>query len=88
MEQAPRQHLSDIEPGHDRLAGPSIVSEEETQAGLLQHMLIDSKALRWQGINERNFGGKGRIKEVPVSQAFAFSNDTNNLRIGGEVNTE
>src|SRR5712691_4924053 len=52
VEQAPRQHLPNREPGHDRLASSRIVGEEEAQAGLLEHMLIDSDALMRQGIDE------------------------------------
>src|SRR5215510_3193856 len=48
VEQAPSQHLPDVEPGHDRLASAGIVGEEEAQTGLLEHMLIDSNALMRQ----------------------------------------
>ena len=81
----PRQHLPYVEAGHDCLAGAGVIGQEEAQPGLGEHVVVDSNVLMRNGIDTRNFGGKGGVEEVPVSQAFTFGNDANHLGISGEV---
>ena len=47
-----RQHLADVQAGHDRLPGAGVVGEQEPQRILLQHPLVDREALMQQRINE------------------------------------
>ena len=51
VEPLSRHHLADIEAGHDRLAGTSVVGEQEAERILLQHPLVDREPLMQQWID-------------------------------------
>ena len=44
-DESPGQHLADVEPRHDGLAGPGVVGQQEAQGRLPQHVLVHSDAL-------------------------------------------
>ena len=51
LEQPAREHLADVEAGHDRLARAGVVGEQEPQAGLLQHVVVDGDPLVRQRVD-------------------------------------
>ena len=84
-DQAAGEHLAEIEAGHDRLARAGVVGQQETQAGLGKHVLVDRQALVGQRIDARDLGGKGRVGEEAVGQAMGLGDRAHHLRVGGEV---
>ena len=57
------------QPGHDGLAGAGVVGQQEAQAGLAQHAVVDGLQLVGQGINAGHADGELRV--VGVGQADA-----------------
>ena len=79
------QHLPDIEPGHDGLAGAGVVREQETQRLLRQHPLIDRNALVRKRVNPGGLARKGGVELVPVGQPIRFRHQQNGGGVPGEV---
>jgi hypothetical protein len=73
-DQAARQHLADIESGHNRFAGPSVIRQQEAQTRLRQHMLVHGNALVRQWIDQRGFGCKSGVELVAEGQPVTFRN--------------
>ena len=51
-DETPGQHLSNIETGHDGLASPSVVGQQEAEGRLFEHALIDGNALVRERIDQ------------------------------------
>ena len=82
---AARQHLADVEAGHDRLAGPGVVCQQEAQGLLGDHPLVDRDALVGQGGYARDLRGEGRIELVSVRQAHGFRHRRYGIGVAREV---
>ena len=55
---APELELLDEQPGHDRLAGPGVVGQEEADAGELQQVVVD----RFELMRQRIDAGDGQAE--------------------------
>ena len=67
---ATREHLANVEPGHDGLARPRLVGQEKAEARLRQHVVVDGDPLVGQRIDQRDFGRKGGIEEMAEGQSL------------------
>ena len=79
------QHLPDVEAGHDGLARARVVGQQEAQARLHEHVVVDGDALVRQRVDKRDFGGKGRVGEVSIGEPLPLHDGTHDLRVGGKI---
>ncbi len=68
-QEAPGEHLADVEPGHDGLAGPGLIAQEKAEAGLGQHVVVDRDPLVGQRVDHRDFGREGGVEKMGVCRA-------------------
>ena len=83
-DQAAGEHLADVEPRHDRLARARLVRQQEAQAGLGQHVVVDGDPLVGQRVDQRDLGGERRVEEVPVGEPLPLGDDADDLGVGCE----
>ena len=62
-------HLPDVKPGHYGFARSSIVSKEEPERILRQHLLVDGNPLMWERNNARELQPKRLVEYVAVLYA-------------------
>ena len=68
----PELEFLDQQPGHDRLAGPGVVGQEEPDAGELQQVVVDRFELVRQGIDARDGQAEVGIKLVGDAQRISL----------------
>ena len=68
-QEASGEHLADVEPGHDGLARPRLISQEKAEAGLGQHVVVDRDPLVGQRVDHRDFGREGGVEQMGVGRA-------------------
>ena len=88
LDEAPRAHdqatlqvpsghqLLDQQAGHDRLARPRIIGEQETQRLPLEHLVVDGRDLVGQRIHQRSVDGEERIEQVGELDAVGLGHET------------
>ena len=59
----PHDELADVEAGHDRLAGPGVVGEDEPQRLAGQHRLVNGRDLVRQRVDVRGMDGHHRVEQ-------------------------
>ena len=62
-------HLLDEQARHDRLAGARVVGEQETQAGLREHLLVDGLDLVRQCADSGQTNGELTVVSIRKSDA-------------------
>ena len=80
-----REHLAHVEAGHDGLAGPGVVGQQEAQRVLPEHALVDRDALVGEGVDARRLAGEGGVELMPVGEPQGFRDGGKRGRISGEV---
>ena len=80
-----RQHLAQVQAGHDRLARPGVVGEQEPEGGKAEHPLVDGDPLVRQRIDPRHFGGERRIGEVTAGEPGRLRDRRDDVGIGREI---
>jgi hypothetical protein len=83
--QPARQHLSNVQAGHDRFASSRIVGEQESQPGKFQHVVVNCDPLVREGVDAGNLGRKGRVGEVPEGKPFTFNQCGYNFGVGRKI---
>ena len=81
----PRQHLAHDEAGHDRLAGPRVVGEQEAQRVLREHALVDRDALVRQRVDAGGLAGERRVALMTVGQMQGLGDGQDGIGAAGEV---
>ena len=61
-----REHLADVQPGHDGLAGAGVIGQEESKPRLRQHVVVDGDALMGQRVDAGDFRREGGVEDVAV----------------------
>ena len=84
-DQSAGEHLPHIEPGHDRLAGPGIIGQQESERRLPKHVLVHGQPLMGQWVDQRCFACERRIEEMPIGETMGFCKSPNSVRVGREV---
>ena len=79
------QHLAHVETGHDGLAGPGIVGEEETKRLLGEHVLVHRDPLVGERMYPGDLAREGRVELVAVSQPQAFGEEGKAVGVTAEV---
>ena len=82
---APGQHLAHVEPGHDGLAGASVIGKQKAQRLLRQHSLVDRNSLVWKRVDPCSLACERRIELVSVRQTVGFRDQQHGRGISGEI---
>lgn len=72
LQGAPEEEFPDVEPGHDGLAGPGVVGQEETQGGAGEEVAVDGLNLVGKGLHHRGVHGHVGVKEVGQADALGL----------------
>ncbi len=64
------------------LPAPASSASKKAQAWLSQHGIVNGDTLVGQRVNAGGFGGKGRVEQMAVSQAFPFGHHAHDLGWG------
>ena len=77
--------LADEQAGHDRLAGPRIVRQQEPKRLAGKHLAVDGGDLVRQRLDERSVDGKQRIKQVGQPDAVRFGKQAEQRAVAVEA---
>jgi hypothetical protein len=81
MHIASNDELLDEQSGHDRLAGPRIVGQQEAQRLARQHVAVDRCDLVRQRLDEGRMHGQHGIEEMREVDAIRFGREAEQVAI-------
>ena len=79
------QHLAQIEAGHDGLACPGVVGEQEPERRQVEHPFIDRDSLMRQRIDQRDLCREGGVEQVAVREPRRLGHGDDHGGPGGEI---
>ena len=82
----PHEHLAHVETGHDCLAGPGVVGEQETKRLLGEHVLVHRDPLMGERVYPGDLAREGRVELEAVSQPQAFGEE--GKAVGASIEVE
>ena len=86
--QPARKHLPHVQACHDCLAGAGVVSQQEAQRRLFEHVLVHGDALVRERVNQRRFRRERRIEEMAVRKTMCLGDCPDSIRVGREVHAD
>jgi hypothetical protein len=81
LDGGPESQLLDEEPGHDRLAGPGIVGEEEAEPALREQALVDRFELMGERVDAAQADREVGVEGIRKPDARRFDQEEEVLRI-------
>src|ERR1051325_11194258 len=85
LQQAPRKHLADVEPGHDRFPRACVIREKKAQTRLLKHEVIDRDPLVWECVDARYLRSEHGVCVMPERESLSFDERLDMVRVGREI---
>ena len=85
FEVAARDQLLDQEAGHDRLAGPGIIREQEAQRLARQHLLVDRGDLVGEGIDQGRVDRQDGVEQVGEADAVGLGDQAEQRTVAVEA---
>ena len=82
LDVAPDHQLLAEQPGHDRLTGTRIVSQEESERLTRQHLFVDSFDLMRKRVEIRRLDSKERIKQVSKRYPLRLGHEPEEIPVG------
>src|ERR1700677_2326520 len=82
LDVAPDHELLAEQPGHDRLTGTRVVSQEKPEWLTWQHLFVDSFDLMWKRVEIRRLDGKERIEQVSERYPLRLGHEPEEIPVG------